>query len=106
VTVIFWKINCAAFNALAASTSLDVAVEKYAASGSVEDLLVVQKLVAARPEKPACQKTPFDIVIERVAQTGCERDIQMLRALVKNRAKPMRRLPFPGNHAAAAPKVA
>jgi hypothetical protein len=106
MTVIFWKINCAAFNALAARTSLDVAVEKYAASGSVEDLLVVQKLVATRPEKPACQKTPFDIVIERVAQGGSERDMQMLRALMKSRDNnrvQIKRLPF---GAAAAPKVA
>ncbi|MEZ0259633.1 MAG: hypothetical protein ACAH80_01400 [Alphaproteobacteria bacterium] len=95
MTVIFWKINCAAFNALAARTSLDVAVERYAASGSVEDLLVVQKLVAARPEKAPFLKTPFDVVIERVAQGGCDRDVQMLRALMKSRNKSLKRLPFP-----------
>lgn len=83
MAVIFWKIYHEAFNAIVGKTSLDIAAEKYAASGTPEDLAHLRQLLSTRRPLSACEMRPLDIVVNRVAETGCTKDLRMLRALVK-----------------------
>lgn len=85
MTVIFWKIQCDAFNALAGKTSLDLAVEKYAKTGDARDLKMVQTLIEGRKRLAPNQRTPLDVVVNRVVETGNPKDFKMLQALVNGR---------------------
>jgi hypothetical protein len=64
-------------------TSLDLAVERYAETGSELDLMQVQYLLSLRRPMNANEKKPRDIVLERVAATGNDHDFRMLKALVR-----------------------
>lgn len=84
--VVIWKKQAAYFGTLVGKTSLDLAVEDYARSGSPEDLEKLQKLSALRRQQGPSEMTPRDIVLNRVIETGgCLRELTMLRALVKSK---------------------
>ena len=84
--VVIWKKQAAYFGTLVGKTSLDIAVENYARSGSPQDLEKLEALSALRRQQGPCEMTPRDIVLNRVIETGGSlRDLTMLRALVKSR---------------------
>lgn len=80
---VFWKIHRAHFNSYASKTTLDLAVERYAETGSPVDLERLQFLLASRRPMNANEMKPIDIVVNRVAATGNTHDFRMLQALVK-----------------------
>jgi hypothetical protein len=84
--VVIWKKQNAYFGTLVGKTSLDIAVENYARSGSPEDLERLKAQAALRPRQGPSEMTPRDIVLNRVIETGgCLRELTMLRALVKSK---------------------
>lgn len=84
--VVIWKKQHTYFGTLVGKTSLDIAVENYARSGSPEDLEKLEAQAALRRQQGASEMTPRDIVLKRVIETnGCLRELTMLRALVKSK---------------------
>lgn len=90
MAVVFWKTHHREFNGLVGKTTLDLAIEKYAATGSPVDLEKLQLLLAVRRKLQPSEMKPRDVVVERVAADGNAHDFRMLQALVKAKAKRFR----------------